>query len=536
MDDATKRRLKEIEGRVDADYVDSFSRLPSWEAGAVSLLMAHECAMLGSAPQLAADRYKYTLMHALRFGKDSPSRPNWSVPARLDAPTLSNARDCLDRAHEYVGICGAFWRGFNGLVSVQIRGDNRVEFGKNPEWSAFDVLDGTLSDECCDRELSQRIDYAIQKAARKSKVHSRGNAIASEIYSPDFETLKHAVPLFAAAGRRSSLLPNDWVFRGVPIQDFRSFWHALWAIARLHSRVVRNAFPPPALPTSRLLTCSREGLLRWICHIVDIDPLRAKTILDYHVYDRSGKTPDIAITPFLPVGNDVLVAAPSIIWSSSLERNLCAHLGRTLGDEFATSTAQCASSMGDELCERFRSRDFLATTQFNIDSTDIDLLVYAPAEQFLFSAELRWLVPPADVAEGIQRGEKECLKKLSQQLPKHQQVLSADAGRLASRAFGLPSDCAVKSSGSMLIVRGYVGTPRMRIDPFAFCDDRILLRQLAICESLSHLLNWCREMPYLPVLDRDYQIGREEVTTPSGIHIVHHESLRFRTPPCNHNE
>jgi hypothetical protein len=44
-----------------------------------------------------------------------------------------------------------------------------------------------------------------------------------------------------------------------------------------------------------------------------------------------------------------------------------------------------------------------------LGSTDVDLLVWSPQEGFVLSAELRWVIPTADVAEVIRRGEKECL-------------------------------------------------------------------------------------------------------------------------------
>jgi hypothetical protein len=411
-----------------------------------------------------------------------------------------------------------------------------------------------ISEGSPDREIVRRLDYALNKATRKTRILSVAAVPAGMAYRPDFESLRHAVSLMEGLDRTGNLLPDDWAFRGLTVREFRLFWHALRAIARLHASVVAKAIPPPAVPTSRLLVCFRGDLVKWICQLVDIEPTRADEILGYHLYERTdhkpditltrgagrcgilGKSqrtdhkPDIALTPLLPVGS-VLVAAPSIVFSSSFERNLCAHLLQVHGDEFAASTRQCAGAMARKLRDCFRSHGFLAETNIDIGSTDIDLPVHSPVERFVLSAELRWCTPTADVAEVFNRGEKDCLKKLRDQLPKHREVLSTNPGGLLARVFGVQDEHAVRGFGCMLITRGFVGTPRMRADPFVFCDDRLVLMRLATAGSLSSLFHWCREMPDLPINDKDFRIVRAEVTTPSGIRIVHHETVCYKITP-----
>jgi hypothetical protein len=200
----------------------------------------------------------------------------------------------------------------------------------------------------------------VKKAARKSKVESTAASHATATYVPDFETLRHAIPQLDAVNRKGAMLPDDWTFRGVSIGEFRTFWSAIRAIALLHSAVVKAAMPPPTLATALLLVSSPSELANWICELVELNQARVQEIIGYHIYDRSSSTPDVALTPFLPVGRDLLAAAPSILWSSSFERNLAARLARDHGDEFAASTGMCATRMAEELKDRFQDRGFLA--------------------------------------------------------------------------------------------------------------------------------------------------------------------------------
>ena len=74
-----------------------------------------------------------------------------------------------------------------------------------------------------------------------------------------------------------------------------------------------------------------------------------------------------------------------------------------------------------------------------------------------------------------------------------------------------------------MVMRGYVGSPRMRKKGFPFVDERLLRERLAGGTTLKELTKWCEEMAYLPSEGGDFSMYRTEVESRSGIRIITYE-------------
>jgi hypothetical protein len=127
---------------------------------------------------------------------------------------------------------------------------------------------------------------------------------------------------------------------------------------------------------------------------------------------------------------------------SSWERNFCAHVARTYPTLYGPTDRDLAQHLAEELVGVFKEAGFEATDsfKFNLDSVegDIDLLVWSRNESYVIAAELYWKIATSDFME-VLHGEKTCNKKMQDQLPKYQKVLSAGAGDLVAKAFNLKS-------------------------------------------------------------------------------------------------
>lgn len=127
--------------------------------------------------------------------------------------------------------------------------------------------------------------------------------------------------------------------------------------------------------------------------------------------------------------------------------------------------------------------------------------------------------------EVLNRGEEMAKRSLSRQLPKHKAALDKEAPEILARAFRLADEPPVAGTASVLVLRGFVGTHRLRQYPFAFVDERLLKRRLNEMTSLEELACWCRAMPYLPLPGKNFAIKEVAVRSRSGIELVYYDAV-----------
>ncbi len=340
---------------------------------------------------------------------------------------------------------------------------------------------------------------------------------------PDFGTCRNLLSPVGNLLREGLVLPSSWSFDGIPILTIRTFWKAVLTLALIHLAVAFRLTGEKHVKMIQLLTKPRDVLIDWIADCVGIEKRTVGRLVDLHTYDRSSDTPDIAIAPFLSLGNGRLAASPWMLTSSSWERNFCAHVARTHPQLYGPTDRNLAKHFAGELVDIFRKAGFKATdsVKFDLDGVkgDIDLLVWSQSESYVMAIELKWMIATADFKEVLNRGEKTCLEKMQNQLPKYQKVLSAGAGEFVAKAFHLKSCPAIDDWSCGMVVRGFAGTPRISGEPHFFIADGLFAKEVERHTSLKDLSQWIKAKSFIPKEGQDFQMCPVEITSPSGINV-----------------
>jgi len=512
--------VKNIDDGIKADYAQCFPQSLSWEKAAAHLLIAYDF-LVREADVRTINRMKYALMHSLRWGRNSASQPFRGYPDDLDTKLFERCRSVLHRGEEYTGIFGAFTSYHQKLVDIEQIDKCRIVFTANPLWKAYDVLDFRINFQS--HSPSSVVVDTFQTKARELS-QDFGSLTPKEMteWFPDFGTCRNLLSPVGNMLREGLALPSSWSFDGIPILTIRTFWKAVLTLALIHLGVAFRLTGEKRVGMIQLLIKPRDAMVDWIADCVGIEKQIVGRLVDLHTYDRSSKTPDIAITPFLPLGNGRLAASPWMLTSSSLERNFCAYVARTYPILYGPTDRDLAPHFASELVDIFKKAGFEAThsLKFNLDGIkgDIDLLVWSPNESYVLAAELYWKIATGDFME-VLHGEKTCQEKIQGQLPKYSKVLSAGAGEFVARAFNLKSPPAIDGWSCGMVVRGFVGTPRINEEQYFLVPDSLLTKEVAQHKSLRDICQWAKNKPFLPQEGNDFCMCPVEITSPSGIKV-----------------
>ena len=514
-------QVKAIEQQIDLDYADCFPTSAGWEAAAAHLLLAYDFTVR-AADTHTLDTLKYALMHTLRWGKRAASVPYRALPNDLDPPLFEKCRKVLRRGNEYTGICGAFISYHRGLVHVDQIGDQRIAFTGNADWKAYDVLDERLA--FTQRTSSVSLVQDVRTFASEL-ADELGSCQPSEMmhWFPDFGTARKLISPVNGLMRESFTLPPAWTCDGISLVQLRSFWRALMILGLIHCAVAYRLTGPRHTGFIQLLVKPRDALVDWIADCMGIEYGIVSQLIDLHSYDRGSKSPDIAVTPLLPIAPATLAASPWMLISSSFERNFRAHIALRHPTMQPDSSDILATSLAEDVVMTFTKAGFRATHsipfKLDHDQGDIDLLVWSPEERYLLAVELKWIIETADFMEVLNRGESTCKDALDRQIPKYARMLSQDAGAFAAKAFKLDSKPQIDGWSCGIVMRGFVGSSRTVDNRYFVLNDAILKTRMLEGGSLRDICDWAHGRSYVPREGRDFRMSPVELLSPSGIQV-----------------
>jgi hypothetical protein len=246
-------------------------------------------------------------------------------------------------------------------------------------------------------------------------------------------------------------------------------------------------------------------------------------LIDLHTYDRRHYLPDIALTPFLALSDDILAVSPWLLLTSRFERNFSAFVARNYKPQYDAVTHTLAPFMADQLAGAFRAVGLKVERSVPIHTSkgdgDIDLLVWSPEDRWVLGVELKWVIGVGDIMEVFNRGESTCLVSIQKQIPKYREALQNATG-LIQCAFSLDEAPQLDGWCCAMMTRGFVGSPRVVTAQCLFIPEQPGLERLGLRCSLREFCQWATAMPYLPVEGQHFQLTHEWIESPSGYKVA----------------
>jgi len=315
--------------------------------------------------------------------------------------------------------------------------------------------------------------------------------------------------------------PPGWTYRGATLEQFQRVWDSLGLLAFAHIRAAVQCQYSENDPR-KLILWKRSDILAFLSETSG-EQSATQVALESMIYCRELSPPDISLQPFVEINAEWIVASPWMVATSNFSRNFFALIARRDSTAWDSTSDIFADHMGHQLSNWINDLGYRATTQVKITDnngnamTDLDLVVWSPKEHFVITAELKWMIQVADLMEVLNRGEKECHRKLQEQLPKHRHALTSNSNGIINRAFGEQAN--VNTHDSLLVCQGFGGTPRLPSE-FPCVDERVFRLAIEHSSTLREAMEWLRSRDWLPRVREHFRVNDMTIRTVTGIQLT----------------
>ena len=309
------------------------------------------------------------------------------------------------------------------------------------------------------------------------------------------------------------MLPKDWTFSRFSIQQFRSVFTCLQAIAyaRFIARQLAAFREAQALAfASALWTPQKAMLADMIARQTGIHKSKVCDVLGYLTFGEVGiRNPDIAIQPIVDLTNGQFAISPFVINNVHAERNLCVLLNQIPSEQrlYSQLVEQKENEIRTETIASLSSLGF-DFRHGQITDTDVDLAIIDRKSKTCLCIEIKWFIEPAEIREVIARSE-ELAKGVSQALQIAKAFRDND-GRLMNLL-------GIDRSYDFLTMVGsvnFIGNHRIQHSDIPITKLWHLADEVAKRGQLSSVLEWLRSRSYLPRKEQDYKVS--EIRIQSG--------------------
>lgn len=258
--------------------------------------------------------------------------------------------------------------------------------------------------------------------------------------------------------------------------------------------------------------CLCLPLQQWVQDIAmlsGLDAVQIKLFINYLTYGHGVESPDQALQPFVPLGEQRLGVAGIGLLSSDVERNLLTLQARLEPRLFDSQSSIFEAEMTRQLSAVFEEKWPLvaANRTFRLGNTkeELDLLICEPETKTVVVLELRWMLPPADPRE-VQAKKRVCSQKVDQ-VARKLDAAKANLKTMLQVAFGIavesPSDWNIHAA---VVIQGFGGAVTQR-ELIPVVPDWVLEAGVRTGSSLNRLAKWIQSPDWLPVEGRDYAVG-----------------------------
>jgi hypothetical protein len=212
-------------------------------------------------------------------------------------------------------------------------------------------------------------------------------------------------------------LPADWQFGSFNVQQFTRFWKSIMAVTVAHSTVhdlADDSVKTRCGAVGSIIIRTDEKQLIEATKLFPIPIDSARSIIEALTYQPIRDYWDPFWQPFIKISDGSLLCSPSLISTSSAQRNLISLLTHTdEGRNFYNQVSvQKEEQQLSELTQLFDPFRYLTRTRIPIARangstlTDIDLIVYDRTENSILLIHAKWLLRPDTVQEVLARDKE----------------------------------------------------------------------------------------------------------------------------------
>ncbi len=433
MIDATPEQVAKIECAIDAAFEalslpaeEYFQALWHYLTGTEDLprmVLLHKCEVTTEQGE-SDDMMKLSLLmddnkYAVRYLMDLiqrrlPKASRLVKELRTDEIPYTTAGNGIKAAHEYRTAVGLFSLYHSGCLLCSIDETGlRLSFRSPESSAAYLALDYALAAKNSGAELitlflawlrsPDSVPPVVRKIGESLKLREKDRVS----YSFDPALAKELATKLPQP-QSWELVPADWFFPWGGRDEVMALWNSLCVRCAYHLLAINFGAHRLQIVGGAVddlcLRVQQGELVQSIRSISRVPLNRIVSFVHGMTYGKGARTPDPALQPLIPCGGVELLVPCMHILSSKGGRNLLSLHARLEERSFNGQSAAFEIKMISEVASIIRKAFPFTRTQVNFRiAGEIDLVVIDESSATILIGELRWMIPPGDARETINR-------------------------------------------------------------------------------------------------------------------------------------
>lgn len=465
-----------------------------------------------------SDEHKYAIRHALLLARKLPEgRHAWGRKLGDDEHgasfwTIRGARD-------YGRVCGIFAACYERATDFSCREPNTLVIETDDEALRYVMLEALLAvfEKPRTSFLSVFFAWSIAGVAPPIIFDLVAGARSTQGLV-EYARRLDAISAIADLARNDELLvPATWRFPwGGSTADTLSVLRTLHAMALIHACVVHKAQFQRMEDNGAAALClvlGRKELVRYLVQGSGVARNVVTRLAEALTYGHKMDLPDPILQPIVPLDKDAVAVAPLTTMGSDLQRNILSLHARYDKESFDSQSGLFEERMVQEVAlavpqARFAHAENL-TFGVGKRREEIDVIVVDVQERFVAFLELRWMLPPGDPREVMNR-----LRVVAEKVEQLQRKVTFGREQTAAlfQALSRDLDGSDWQIAGAVVLDGFVGRESdARLD-VPVVPLEIVKRTMGSFTSLKQWYTWLRSKSWLPTPGRDFVIEPWELT------------------------
>lgn len=458
--------------------------------------------------------YKYGLRYSLQAIHEQQTADRFCAKPRLSEQSYRMAGDLLQVFTDYETAVRAFTSYYNGTAICSLDPKSSELVFEIPRKAlaanALDVLLPMSGDEPSAllfllmwlADLAERPSVVAEIASRVSAGKLRIDYSYNTYFARE---LMEQLPAFPR------IIPDEWEFPWATASQARVLLEALATRAIYHllavdigsDLLIGRGTPAQGRGVGNIcLLTTRRKLASELSGLSGLPISQVTQFVEYLTYGVMTQTPDPALQPLIPIGEDCLALPAFQVVSSNSERNILSLHARIDKHCFDSHSHLFEKQMMCEISavvsRRFSNYRVSSYIPGSRQAGEVDLIVADPSSHTMLIGELRWTLPPGDAREVHNRKKvmREKVLQLRRKLGAAREHVQ-ELFELVGVDHGNTSQDDWRIVG-LVVVDGYYGQLAEETDDIVIVPQKILTIGIDQCESLWSIYVWLRSMRWIP--------------------------------------
>ena len=451
------------------------------------------------------DEFKYGFKHALANAKQNTSYDNVNFECSISGDEYKCIHQLCNTSMEFADISKAFIAYYRGFSNCKLS-NNVIEFRMNidnVEYSAleyFMINKGSNAKSAFEIVIDQLLKDHLKEQILQSS-WSENDYISYKVEPNAFRFISDSLSPMA------NIIPESWNFPQFNVDQLRTYFINLQALCIYHFLTINYRSEVDSIVGGGLeQLCIFEDFETFIATFEKLsgtNPQIIKAITRFLIYGKKVTNPDPALQPLLIIGSKILIPCMHVI-TSNYERNALSLHARVDSTSFDKNSRLFEIGMTNKLLSSlhpsYRHRNNFTIPKFKT-AGEIDLIVADECSKILLVCELRWMIPPGDPNEILDR-KKVCNEKVDQAYIKINAVMRNKEYVIDS--LGLKTSLTRARDWKVfgcVIIEGFAGSRPKQKTKIPIIPINIFQIGISTCSGLKELVGWMTSEQWLPKED-----------------------------------